>query len=69
MDIIETNKDREQLPDIGLEQMIDILAPKYKSIVVLRYFEDMTLEDIALTLNENVNTLKQGFIKHLKCFD
>lgn len=66
MDMAEMNENSEQLSDIGLEQMIDMLDPKYKSIVVLRYFEDMTLEDIALTLNENVSTIKTRLYKALK---
>jgi len=46
--------------------MIEALEPKYKSIVVLRFFEGRSLEDIALILNENLNTVKTRLYKSLK---
>lgn len=52
--------------DISFEQMIEILEPKYKSIVVLRFFEGIPLEDIAHILDENLNTVKTRLYKALK---
>lgn len=52
--------------DISFEQMIALLEPKYKSIIVLRFFEGMSLEDIAVILNENLNTVKTRLYRALK---
>lgn len=38
----------------------------YRSVVVLRYFEDLTLEEIAGILNENLSTVKTRLYKSLK---
>jgi len=51
--------------DLSFEQMIDILEPKYKSIVVLRFFEGMTLSEIAEILEENLNTVKTRLYRAL----
>ncbi len=38
--------------DFSFEQMISVLYPKYKSIIVLRFFEGMPLDDIAHILDK-----------------
>lgn len=45
-------------PDIDLYEAIDLLQPMYKTIIILRFFEDMKIEDIATALEENPNTIK-----------
>ncbi len=52
--------------DIDLERALDQLAPEYKSIIVLRFFEDLKIEEVADVLNENVNTIKTRLYKALK---
>lgn len=61
------------LPDPGndfknldLDQLLDALPPSYRIVVVLRYFEDLKLEDIAMILNENVSTVKTRLYTALK---
>lgn len=57
------------LPDgekLSFQEMLDVLDPKYKSIIILRFFEDMTLEEIARTLGENLNTVKSRLYRALK---
>lgn len=51
---------------LSFEEMIHKLDPKYKVIIVQRFFEDMSLEDIAIILDENVNTVKTRLYKALK---
>jgi len=66
IDMADVQDDGDDFSDISFEQMIGVLEPKYKSIVVLRFFERMPLEDIALILDENLNTVKTRLYKALK---
>lgn len=44
--------------DIDLQEALERLPEKYRIVIVLRYFEDMKIGDIAQVLNENENTIK-----------
>ena len=66
VDMADVQDDGDDFSDISFEQMIGVLEPKYKSIVVLRFFERMPLEDIAQILDENLNTVKTRLYKALK---
>ncbi|TMV43312.1 sigma-70 family RNA polymerase sigma factor [Paenibacillus mesophilus] len=44
--------------NVDLEKAVEELPTAYQTIIVLRYFEDLRIEDIAEVLNENVNTVK-----------
>ena len=52
----------------GLElwKILDRLDEKERTVVVLRYFHDLKLEDIAGILGENVNTVKARLYRTLK---
>lgn len=52
--------------DLDLEEAMDQLPMDHKSIVILRFFEDMKLEEIAAVLDENVNTIKTRLYRALK---
>lgn len=52
--------------DIDLKEALDNLPDKYRSIVILRYFEDLKIEEIAEVLNENVNTIKTRLYKSIE---
>ncbi|MEQ2528092.1 sigma-70 family RNA polymerase sigma factor [Bacillaceae bacterium CLA-AA-H227] len=52
--------------DIDLHQSLNDLLPEYRSVVVLRYFEDLKLEEVAEILDLNVNTVKTRLYKALK---
>ncbi|MBQ6446012.1 MAG: RNA polymerase sigma factor [Bacillus sp. (in: Bacteria)] len=52
--------------NLDLEQAINQLPPSYKTIVILRFFEDLKLEEIASVLGENINTVKTKLYKALK---
>ena len=56
----------EDCQRLDLERHLDDLPPNYRVIVVLRYFEDLKIEDIALILNENVSTVKTRLYTALK---
>ena len=52
--------------DIDLQRAIDALPEKDKAIVILKYFEDKKLEEIADILDENVNTIKSRLYRSMK---
>ena len=52
--------------NLDLQKALDALPVNYRSVVILRYFEDLKLEEIAAILNENVNTVKTRLYKSLK---
>ena len=47
---------------LDLYDAIDLLKPKYKTVIILKYFDDMKIEDISYVLNIPENTVKS----HLK---
>lgn len=49
-----------------LYQAMDLLDPTLKMIVILRFFEDMKLEEIAKITKTNVSTVKSRLYKALK---
>ena len=52
--------------NLDLQEALDNLPDKYRTVVVLRYFEDLKIEEIAEVLNENVNTVKTRLYKSLE---
>jgi RNA polymerase sigma-70 factor (ECF subfamily) len=52
--------------DFDLKAALDDLPKNYRSIIILRYFEDLKLQEIAEILNENVNTVKTRLYAGLK---
>lgn len=56
----------DQYSDIDLKRALDILPGKYRSIIILRFFEDLKLDEIAEILDENVNTVKTRLYKALQ---
>lgn len=51
---------------IDLRRALDALPEKDKAVVILRYFEDRKLEEIAAILEENVNTVKSRLYRSIK---
>ena len=51
---------------IRLEMAIDLLAPKLRHIIILKYYEDMTLSEIANLLEKPEGTVKTWLNKALK---
>ena len=52
--------------DVDLQRAIDSLEDKDKAIIILKYFEDKKLEEIADILEENVNTIKSRLYRNMK---
>ncbi|HHV11099.1 MAG TPA: sigma-70 family RNA polymerase sigma factor [Clostridiales bacterium] len=56
----------DQYEDIDLRAAIEKLPTLNKTVIMLRYYEDMKIEDIARIMNENVNTTKTRLYSSLK---
>lgn len=56
----------DDYPDIDLENALESLPENYRSIIILRFFEDLKLEEIAKILDKNVNTVKTQLYKGLE---
>lgn len=52
--------------DIDLERALDSLSEKDKAIVIMKYFEDLKLDEIADALNENVSTVKSRLYRSMR---
>ncbi|GIO65761.1 RNA polymerase sigma factor [Paenibacillus cookii] len=52
--------------NFDLTRTMEELPEKYRSVIVLRYFEDMKIEEVAAVLGENVNTVKTRLYQALR---
>jgi len=59
------NEFNDTYADIDLHRALDELPDNYRSIVILRFFEDLKIEEVAEILNENINTVKTRLYKSL----
>lgn len=57
---------KENWGDMDLKSAIEHLPTKNKTVILLRYYEDLKLEEIAGILNENLNTVKTRLYSSLK---
>ena len=51
--------------DIDLRKAIEALSQEERAIIVLRFFEDMTIEQVANVLNMNISTVKSRLYRIL----
>ena len=51
---------------MDLQKAIDSLEKEDRIVIVLRYYEDMKLEDIAVILDENLSTVKSRLYRSMK---
>lgn len=56
----------DQYQEMDLRRLLEVLDEKSRTVVILRYFEDMKLEEIAQVMEENVNTVKARLYRTLK---
>ena len=63
---MELGNTEDTYEDIDLQRALDAWPVQDKAIVILKYFEDKTLEEIAEILDENVNTVKSRLYRSLK---
>lgn len=52
--------------DLDLQKAMADLPEKYRTIIILRYFEDLKIEEVAIVLDRNVNTVKTQLYKALE---
>ncbi len=52
--------------NVDLQKALNSLEKKDRAVVVLRYFEDMKLEEIAQVLEENLSTVKSRLYRGMK---
>ena len=63
-DIGTDSADREEIMDLKRElQKLDV---KYKTVIILKYFEDMTLNEISQVLDLPINTVKTQLYRALE---
>lgn len=63
---IETGSTVDRYSNIDLQRALDSLSKEDKAIVILKFFEGMTLEEIAAILDENVNTIKSRLYRGMR---
>lgn len=56
----------DRYTDMDLRRALDALPGKDKAVVIMKYYEDMKLEEIAGVLEENVNTVKSRLYRSLR---
>lgn len=64
MDKELASRENEDMTD--LRQALEKLPPEEKTVIILRFFEDMKLEEIAEVCGESVNTIKSRLYRTLK---
>ncbi|GKV65408.1 MULTISPECIES: RNA polymerase sigma factor [unclassified Sporosarcina] len=56
----------DEFSDIDLQDAIDQLPPEYKTLIILRFFEDLKIDEIAAVTGQNINTVKTRLYSALK---
>ena len=59
-------EEKDTVDAMLLYEKIDQLKPKLKTVILLRYFEDMKIEEIAKATATNINTVKSRLYKALE---
>ena len=54
----------DKYEELDLKKALNRLEPENRTVIILRYFEDMKIEDIALVVDENVNTVRPDCTGH-----
>lgn len=58
--------EEELIDNIDIYKNIQKLNEKLKTVIILRYFENMKIEEIAIITKTNVNTVKSRLYKGIK---
>ncbi|MGX4601299.1 sigma-70 family RNA polymerase sigma factor [Faecalimicrobium sp. JNUCC 81] len=56
--IVHVKKDISIEEKVDIHEAIDTLKPEYKMVIILKYFDDMTIEEIAYVMEIPINTVK-----------
>ena len=65
-DGVETGAKQDRYTDVDLHRALNTLSEKDRAVVILKYFEDRKLEEIADILEENVSTVKSRLYRSIK---
>lgn len=52
--------------DLDLEKALEELPQAFRTVIVLRYFEDLKIDEIAEVMNENISTVKTRLYQGLR---
>lgn len=63
---VATEQGREEYENLDLYEAVNRLDVEGKTIITLRYFEDMKIEDIAKIMELNSNTVKSKLYRTLR---
>ncbi len=63
---IQVYTEKEYDKDDSFDSLIELLPEEQKTIIVLRFFEDMSLEEISKITGANLNTVKTRLYSALK---
>ena len=63
---IETAHVEDEYADIDLQRALDSLPESDRAIVIMKFFEDKKLEEIAEILDENLSTIKSRLYRSMK---
>ncbi|MEL0727771.1 sigma-70 family RNA polymerase sigma factor [Clostridioides difficile] len=66
IDLIDETGEYDKYTDLDLRRALEELPIEYKFIIILRFFEDLKIEEVAIILDENVNTVKTRLYTALK---
>lgn len=64
--VVLSPKQVDTYDNIDLTGALNRLSTTYREVIILRYFEDLKIEDVAHVLDINVNTAKSRLYKALK---
>ena len=56
----------DKYEDFDLRRALDSMGEKDKAVIQLRYFEDLSLDEIAKVLDENISTVKSRLYRGLR---
>ncbi|WP_238651859.1 RNA polymerase sigma factor [Paenibacillus piscarius] len=62
--VVPSNEDR--YADLDLARSLEELPEKYRILIILRFFEDMKIEEIAEVLDEKLSTVKTRLYQGLQ---
>lgn len=63
---LEAEAKEDHYADIDLQNALNVLKDEDRIVIILKYFEDKKLEEIADILGKNVNTIKSRLYRGIK---
>jgi RNA polymerase sigma-70 factor (ECF subfamily) len=64
-----SDQDQNSVEKMHLHDAIDQLSPEAKELIIMRYFEDLKLKDMASILDMNLSTLKSRLYKTMETLE